>query len=166
MVSSTEWRAFMCHNLGATITLNPYTPAPGLVGTRYNAYRNWYVNGKKNTALDPCPENYRIPTVNEWQGVIDNNVISTAPDSKAGDGNGGYFLGPNLMLPYAYRGTNAISYWAGNQKLPSYPNAFTLVSSGISNTLFLGYNTYPYTNDVYTTTPSPIRCIAIPDNEK
>ncbi|MEN5133290.1 FISUMP domain-containing protein [Elizabethkingia anophelis] len=32
-------------------------------------------NPVKNTANDPCPSGYRVPTRTEWQAVIDNNSI-------------------------------------------------------------------------------------------
>ena len=35
MISPTEWRAFMCHNLGADQSLPPFTPAKGLNGSYY-----------------------------------------------------------------------------------------------------------------------------------
>ena len=96
------WKAFMCHNIGADYTLDPFIPAAGIHGDKYK----W---GTKQVALtqdqdqasaaiisgwtsatygtppaltaagwdmstaNPCPAGFRIPTNTEWTGVINNN---------------------------------------------------------------------------------------------
>ena len=34
-VSSNDWREFMCHNLGADYSLNPFVPSPQIIGNMY-----------------------------------------------------------------------------------------------------------------------------------
>lgn len=127
------WKNFMCHNLGADETANPFVPAKALNGDYYRfgykkparsvdaAYYTWdqtnpYVfnwNGPGKSASDPCPAGFRIPTKAEWQGVIDNNTITNAPGSTfimgANSFNSGKNFGSALYLPAA-----GFSYNNGN----------------------------------------------------
>ena len=101
------WKVFMCHNLGADETLDPFTPAAGLHGDKYRfgaksasysmpndqsnaaTISGWTLNsttafplqasGDWNmTISNPCDPGYRVPTYKEWQGVIN---ISLNPQS-------------------------------------------------------------------------------------
>jgi uncharacterized protein (TIGR02145 family) len=120
------WREFMCHNLGADETADPFTPAKGLNGNYYQwgrkdpvatvntpsaAIPGWniitavndaWTDGNK-TDNDPCPEGYRIPTLAEWNGVADNNLPYEATGSTWNTGvnnyNSGHNFGPALFLP-------------------------------------------------------------------
>lgn len=97
------FKEFMCHNLGATNTADPFTPAAAIHGGKYQWGSNgtsagWYISqatdqsnsgaisgwntlnpgdfnwsDTSKTALDPCPSGYRVPTSAQWQSVIDNN---------------------------------------------------------------------------------------------
>jgi uncharacterized protein (TIGR02145 family) len=96
--SSGGWLTFMCHNLGADTSLNPFTPARGLNGNYYQWGRSkvaatvdsdsapYYWDGsedqaatswnsgteavpRKNTVNDPCPAGWRVPTRTEWVSV-------------------------------------------------------------------------------------------------
>ncbi len=84
------WLAFMCYNLGADETLDPFTPAKGLHGAKYRfgakeasltmeqdqagagAFSGWTVNSTPdfpyqqdandwNPENDPCPDGWRLP---------------------------------------------------------------------------------------------------------
>ena len=97
-------KEFMCQNLGADVTADPFTPSWKLNGDYYQWGRNvvaaagptgpddsqsnsglivgWNNTSSDNgswsdaskTANDPCPKNYRVPTSSEWSGVLNNNT--------------------------------------------------------------------------------------------
>lgn len=103
-VTPTQWKEFMCYNLGVTNqSLDPFTPNPGLVGT-YITNQTFGENGIKS-ANDPCPPGYRIPTKDEWDGVIQYNARTLKGVSTKG--NGGIQFGEALMLPNSYGLTTA-----------------------------------------------------------
>ncbi|WP_281232098.1 hypothetical protein [Flavobacterium gelatinilyticum] len=113
-VSPGVWKTFLCHDLGADTSLDPFTPAMGLIGDYYQYGENkphtygmvspppanaWYNNGK--TAKDPCPAGYRVPSEDEWNGVRANNQMKAVGEvvDITSRGKGGWSFGPNLMLP-------------------------------------------------------------------
>ncbi|MDP5201172.1 hypothetical protein [Flavobacterium sp. DG2-3] len=110
LISATKWKEFMCHNLGADQSLDPFTPVPGLLGDNYSqgaktptatyVSRGWYDTTGAKTASDPCPDGYRVPTYEEWDGVARNNKLSFV-GTKDFSGYGGTMLGNNLMFPNA-----------------------------------------------------------------
>ncbi len=103
-ISATEYKHFMCHNLGvANMSADPFTPsweiiggywqwgkkleaAPGptasdpkadaIIGwnTSLAANGSWIDNSK--TANDPCPAGYRVPTKSQWDAVISSNTLT------------------------------------------------------------------------------------------
>ena len=104
-VSSTSTKDFMCHNLGADQSADPFTPSAAIHGAKYqwgsNGSAGWYIsqtNDQNNsgsisgwntsgsassnwsdtskTSLDPCPTGYRVPTKTQIDGMINNNSIS------------------------------------------------------------------------------------------
>lgn len=103
-IAPGEWRAFMCYNLGADQSIDPYTAAKGLNGDYYqwgrfgvagtvdNISGVWnttaapdgsWEDGLK-TANDPCPDGWRIPSKTEWDGVI-NGTLN--PQTRIGASN-------------------------------------------------------------------------------
>jgi uncharacterized protein (TIGR02145 family) len=102
-VTATDYKNFLCYNLGAANTdANPFTPSWEINGGYWQWGRSaqaaegptatdpkdgavsgwntmiapdesWVQNGTK-TANDPCPTGYRVPTITEWAGVIANNT--------------------------------------------------------------------------------------------
>lgn len=111
-----NYKEFMCHNLGATTTADPFTPAAAIHGAKYQwgaqtgeagryisqaddqsnsgAITGWNSTGKPDgswsdtskTANDPCPAGYRVPTEAQWQAVISNNNVERV-GSWNNDGN-------------------------------------------------------------------------------
>jgi uncharacterized protein (TIGR02145 family) len=98
----TQWLNFMCHNLGATLTADPFIPAAAIHGAKYkwgvigyavtqeedqannNGFANWSTIGgtpptsKKDwdmTNANPCPTGWRVPTQAEWKNVLLYNTV-------------------------------------------------------------------------------------------
>lgn len=98
------WREFMCQNLGADMSADPFTPSAIIHGAKYQwgaqtgetgryysqaedqansgTISNWiapvtdlaWQDGVK-TAKDPCPSGYRVPTASEWN-LIGNATLN------------------------------------------------------------------------------------------
>ncbi|MDQ6531507.1 hypothetical protein [Flavobacterium sp. LHD-85] len=164
MVSATEWRNFACFNLGVTTavrqTANPLVAIPttkGLTYTFNGNTTNWYQNGRKSST-DPCPANYRVPTLSELQGMVDNNVRSLTGSQSVG--NGGVMVGSSLMLPYvSTTSNNPIRYLSSTPVINWYASGLYNNNGGYTSTLVAGSYGAAIDTDA-------IRCIAIPDSEK
>ena len=135
VTSPGVWREFKCHNLGADTTANAFTPnwrlngdyyrwgrkevaaigpsSPDMNGSNSGAIIDWYryPDPNRNVWLrqdDPCPTGFRVPTKNEWQGVIDNNIYSVVGNWQPSYTNysSGAKFGEKLYLPAA-----GLRYW-------------------------------------------------------
>ncbi len=97
------------------------------------------------TVNDPCPPCFRVPTLEQWDGVRTNNTTSTVGSWTAGTTNysSGFFLGPKLMLPLSGIRSNsngALSkrgsdgyYWCSRESTGSSTDASDLhIYSGIA----------------------------------
>ncbi|MGI9161079.1 MAG: putative Ig domain-containing protein, partial [Saprospiraceae bacterium] len=101
------WKAFMCHNLGADQSADPFTPSWQLNGHYYQwgraavaaagptgpssgeandgAIAGWNTTGAPDgawsddtkTANDPCPAGFRVPTKAQWDAVVNTSLNPT-----------------------------------------------------------------------------------------
>ncbi|MCW2462381.1 FISUMP domain-containing protein [Elizabethkingia anophelis] len=115
--NNTQWKDFMCQNLGATEGIDPFSPEAGNHGAKYQwgaqtgeigryisqaddqsnngSISGWNTTSKPDgswsdttkTANDPCPSGYRVPTVSQWSGVADNNPNVERVGSWSNNGN-------------------------------------------------------------------------------
>ncbi|MEY4203794.1 MAG: hypothetical protein RL013_1497, partial [Bacteroidota bacterium] len=136
-VSPTEYKNFMCYNLGAANTnADPFTPSWEIIGgywqwgrkaqaaagpvgqdtsqqndgpvsgwiTATAPYDSWLDDVK--TLEDPCPEGYRVPTYNQWSGILSSNTITDLGTwfgsyTSYTNYSSGKKIGAELMLPAA-----------------------------------------------------------------
>ena len=130
-VSPTEYKNFMCYNLGAASTsLDPFIPRSELIGgywqwgrldqaaegpsggdPRSGSISGWNTIAASNgawsdaskTASDPCPAGFRMPTKAQWDGVFANNTVTRTGTWGISPTNyyTGIYLGAELFLPAA-----------------------------------------------------------------
>lgn len=64
------------------------------------AIDNSWIDGTK-TANDPCPSGFRVPTLTEFQGVIDNNTMTSLGtwSNDLTNYSSGILFGDSLFLP-------------------------------------------------------------------
>ena len=115
------WLEFMCHDLGADTSLDPFTLALGLSGNKYQfgvaspvlsaaqdksqtgAISGW-INEPMTSLLDwdtdrenPCPTGWTIPSEEQLEAVIENNILtSVGPFNPTG--GGGFMVGEFILL--------------------------------------------------------------------
>jgi uncharacterized protein (TIGR02145 family) len=184
-VASGQWKTFMCHNLGADETLDPFTPAKGLNGNYYQWGRKpvvatvatgpatisgWNTSSASNSAWsdgsktnnDPCPAGYRVPTRAQWQGVTNTSLnsqtwVGTWTNNAANFGSGINY-GPGLYLSAA----GARGYADGLLNMRGMIGYYWSSSYNINNESHILYmtGTKAQIGSVRGTNGLSVRCIA------
>jgi uncharacterized protein (TIGR02145 family) len=125
-----QWLNFMCHNLGANESYDPFTPRDSIHGTMYkwgvatpaltqyenvtisDSFSDWESRGTPpNTSNidwnmitdNPCPAGWRVPTYDEWVNVLSNNTLAWQGDwtNSFTNFSSGLQIGDALFLPAA-----------------------------------------------------------------
>jgi uncharacterized protein (TIGR02145 family) len=119
------------------------------------------------TANDPCPAGYRVPTKNQWRGIIENNTLSNVGSWSPSitNYNSAGFFGSDLMLPAAgdrsgfdgaldIRGNRGY-YWSSTETGSDNAWGLNIVSGNAYTSDFYGGRRHGNT----------IRCISESDDE-
>ncbi|CAC9975890.1 hypothetical protein [Flavobacterium panici] len=172
--NNTNWRDFMCHNVGVDETLDPFTPDTRLIGTMFQfgapkssplsaSPTGWLVQADgSNGPNDPCPPGYRVPTKAEFQGLLTNKSTMALVGSQYKGGAGGVKFGTNLMLPTSSTNSNITTVYIYHTRE---------IYSGTTNSKFISTVGPSTVNDFGMGAGNPdtiasVRCIAKLAGEK
>jgi|GEM_PF-2692388 len=189
-VSKELWKEFMCHNLGANYDAHPINKITDLYGNKYQwgvkepatTHEEDVNNASKtivpvNTEIDawrddfktendPCPNGYRIPTIIDFEGMIEYNKWELL---KTWNEKENYLMkfGEDLIMPIA-------GYRNSQSQNVLYPNLHghywvSIKSIGDRSKIFSFYRhneLYPGIRDIVRKEiyALPIRCCKEDDN--
>lgn len=140
-LANGEFKEFMCHNLGADMTLDPFVldramhgdyyqwgksealataytadgPIPGYWDIPLAEATDWQDDVKG--PADPCPDGFRVPTRALWEEIVNNNDIMPTGTFNDSDTNwgAGVKIGNDLLLPAAgIKANGGITVGRGN----------------------------------------------------
>jgi uncharacterized protein (TIGR02145 family) len=186
VLSASDWRVFMCHNLGADESKDPLVPSKEIHGAKYKfgaknptltmsvdqsnagAITNWtntttypyQASGDWDMVNNnPCPTGYRVPMLAEWQGVINNNShvpIGANWNSEANNYSSGRLFGDALFLPAAGHRDNVNGQLNDRGRGGWY---WSSTQGGTGNNMVLG-SSGATTGSNFRTVGFSVRCIA------
>jgi uncharacterized protein (TIGR02145 family) len=186
-VTATEYKNFMCYNLGAASTsADPYLPSweinggywqwgintqaaegPTATDPKDGAVSGWNTTGAANgdwadgskTGNDPCPTGYRVPTKDQWNGVVTNNTPTFVGtfNGFATNYEAGVKFGDQLMLPAAGDRDDNDGALSGRGDFGFYWSS-TEGDSGNAWDLYFG-SSGASTGNFYRTYGRSVRCI-------
>jgi hypothetical protein len=180
------YKQFMCHNLGADTNLDPFVPAAGIHGAKYQWGRGtpaltqaqdqasggvisgWNTTGAPagswsdavKTVNDPCPAGYRVPTRTQWEGVINNNSLTVLGTWVSPNYTSALKLGANLLLPAADNRNYSTGSRAGGfgARADYWSSTQGFILQAFKD---VGGNVIPgVTNSSFFTWGMPVRCIS------
>ncbi len=136
-----------------------YDSIPGW-NTTYPANGSW-ADGSK-TGNDPCPSGFRVPTNEQWDGVVLNNTITNVGTFSESVTNysAGLKFGHNLILPAA----GSRSFRGSLDGRGGYGNYWSSTEGGTSNAWFLRFDSIGDSASAYyiglRSDGFSVRCIA------
>lgn len=189
-IAPSVWKEFKCHNLGADTNADPLTPSAAIHGAKYQWGRSspaltqaqdqanagtisgwnnslapdgsWDNNSK--TGNDPCPSGFKVPSKQNWDGVIQNNsfnIIGSWGDSSS-NYSAGVRFGTSLFIPAAGGRTSENSGSLFNRGLYGYcwgaGEAFPTGYNG--DTIAATYTNANTGNGATRNSALSVRCIA------
>lgn len=189
-IASGQWKAFMCHNLGADTSADPYTPAAAIHGAKYQWGATTGLSGRyitqaqdqsnsgnisgwinnilpagtwsdsNKTSSDPCPSGYRVPTAAQWTAIVNNNTRTMIGSWDDDSAN----YGTGTTYGNLYLPAAGMRYGAGSLWRRGERGLYWSSTYNSGSTYNLSFTDQTGTDGIYTTTGSgdalPIRCIS------